>query len=128
MRSLQWIFRAYDDGVAFRYFVPADAGLKTLNVRAEETEFTFGGDYTATDSISGASIRATKGSSTRSRRATSASTISTTCRWCAARPTNAFAIGEADLVDYGGLYLSGRGDGKPGVQARVSRRLDDKTR
>src|SRR5262245_29800184 len=30
MRSLQWIFRVYDDGVAFRFLVPADAGLKTL--------------------------------------------------------------------------------------------------
>jgi hypothetical protein len=27
---------------------------------------------------------------------------------------NAFAIGEADLRDYGGLYLTGKGDGKAG--------------
>ena len=36
VRTLQWIFRAYDDGVAFRYRIPADAGLKTLSVRGEE--------------------------------------------------------------------------------------------
>src|SRR5262245_43883204 len=30
MRSLEWIFRVYDDGVAFRFHVPADAGLKML--------------------------------------------------------------------------------------------------
>jgi alpha-glucosidase len=40
---------------------------------------------------------------------------------------NAFAIGEADLRDYGGMYLAGKGDGRPGVQSRVARRLDDKS-
>ena len=45
VRAVQWIFRAYDDGVAFRYVVPADAGLKTLSVRSEDTEFTFNDAY-----------------------------------------------------------------------------------
>ena len=40
---------------------------------------------------------------------------------------NAFAIAEANLVDYGGLYLTGRGDGRLGVQPRISRRLDDRS-
>ena len=45
VRAMKWMFRAYDDGVAFRYVVPADAGLKTLSVHSEDTEFTFGADY-----------------------------------------------------------------------------------
>jgi alpha-glucosidase len=40
---------------------------------------------------------------------------------------NAFAIAEANLRDYGGLYLSGRGEGRPGLQTRISRRLDDRS-
>ena len=40
---------------------------------------------------------------------------------------NAFAIGEADLRDYGGLYLHGRGDGHAGVQTAACRsRVDDR--
>ncbi|MEO8064101.1 MAG: glycoside hydrolase family 97 protein [Pseudomonadota bacterium] len=127
MRSLQWIFRVYDDGVAFRYFVPADAGLKTLSVRAEETEFTFGGDYTChgfnvgrVDSSHEGEFDPIQASRIREHNNYDLPLV---CRTAA----NAFAIGEANLIDYGGLYLAGRGDGKPGVQTRVSRRLDDKT-
>ncbi len=32
VRTLHWIFRVYDDGVAFRFRVPGDAGLSTLPV------------------------------------------------------------------------------------------------
>jgi alpha-glucosidase len=127
LRSLQWIFRVYDDGVAFRYLVPPDAGLATLSVRAEETEFTFGADYTChgfnvgrVDSSHEGEFDPVQASRIREHNLYDLPLV---CRTA----NNAFAIGEANLVDYGGLYLSGRGDGKPGVQTRVSRRLDDKT-
>src|SRR5204862_4353952 len=45
VRAMQWTFRAYDDGVAFRYAVPSDAGVTTLAVKSEDTEFAFGADY-----------------------------------------------------------------------------------
>jgi alpha-glucosidase len=125
-RSLQWVFRVYDDGVAFRYLVPADAGLKTLSVQAEETEFTFGGDYSChgfnvgrVDSSHEGEFDPIKASHIREHNNYDLPLV---CRTA----DNAFAIGEANLIDYGGMYLGGRGDGKPGVQARVSRRLDDK--
>ena len=125
-RSLQWIFRVYDDGVAFRYLVPGDAGLKTLSVRAEETEFTFGGDYNChgfnvgrVDSSHEGEFDPIQASRIREHNNYDLPLV---CR----TPVNAFAIGEANLADYGGMYLGGRGDGKPGVQARISHRLDDK--
>ena len=126
-RAMQWIFRAYDDGVAFRYVVPADAGLDHAERGSRKTPSSrFGADYDCHGLQRRARGFEPRGRvRSRSRRAASASTTTTTCRWCAARPSNAFAIGEADLRDYGGMYLDGRGDGKPGVQARVSRRLDD---
>jgi alpha-glucosidase len=127
LRSLQWIFRVYDDGVAFRYFVPADAGLQTLSVRAEETEFTFGGDYPChgfnvgrVDSSHEGEFDPIQASRIREHNNYDLPLVCRTAH-------NAFAIGEANLIDYGGLYLGGRGDGKPGVSSRVSHRLDDKS-
>src|SRR5690606_41242349 len=41
--------------------------------------------------------------------------------------TTTFAIAEADLSRYAALYLSGRGDGRLGVEARLSPRLDEQS-
>jgi alpha-glucosidase len=38
--------RAYDDGVAFRYIIPAQAGVKELRITNEATEFCFSKDAT----------------------------------------------------------------------------------
>jgi alpha-glucosidase len=126
-REFRWIFRAYDDGVAFRYVVPADAGLKTLSVRNEETTFGFGGDY----ACQGLNIARFDSShegefdpiQARYIREHAFYDLPLVCR----TGRNAFAIAEANLVDYGGLYLRGRGDGKLGVQPRISPRLDDRS-
>ena len=127
VRAMQWIFRAYDDGVAFRYLVPSDAGLATLSVRSEDTEFAFGADFDCTglnigrvDSSHEGEFDPIQASRIREHNTYDLPLV---CRTA----NNAFAIGEADLRDYGGLYLTGKGDGKPGVQARVSRRLDDRS-
>ncbi|MBL7372408.1 glycoside hydrolase family 97 N-terminal domain-containing protein, partial [Escherichia coli] len=37
----------------------------------------------------------------------------------------AFALTEADLLDFAGMYLTGRGDGGPGLQVKLSPSLDD---
>lgn len=127
MRSMQWVFRAYDDGVAFRLIVPGDSGLATFSVKSEDTEFTFGADYDCTglniarvDSSHEGEFDPIQASRIREHNLYDLPLV---CRTA----NNAFAIGEADLRDYGGLYLGGRGDGKPGVQTRVSRRLDDRS-
>ena len=39
------LVRAYDDGVAFRYTLPEQAGLKTVKVKSETTQFNFAKDY-----------------------------------------------------------------------------------
>src|SRR6185436_17199873 len=126
-KSVRWIFRAYDDGVAFRYEVPADAGLSTLAVRGEETEFTFAADYGCHgfgigrfDSSHEGEFDPVQSSHIREYHTFDLPLV---CR----TQKNAFAIAEANLVDYGGMYLSGRGDGKPGVQPRISPRLDDRS-
>jgi alpha-glucosidase len=127
IRTLTWIFRVYDDGVAFRFRVPADAGIQTLAVRREDTDITFGGDYDChgfnvarVDSSHEGEFDPVKASRIRAHNVYDVPLVCRTGR-------NAFAIAEADLVDYGGLYLNGRGDGKAGVRVRASRRLDDES-
>ena len=126
-REVRWIFRAYDDGVAFRYVVPADAGLTTLAVRNEETEFGFAADY----GCHGFNVARFDSShegefdpvQARHIREHSFYDLPLVCR----TGKNALAITQANLRDYGGLYLRGRGDGKLGVQPRISPRLDDRS-
>ena len=45
-RRLELVIRAYDDGVAFRYVIPEQPGIKDFRLTAERTEFHFGGDQT----------------------------------------------------------------------------------
>ena len=39
------LVRAYDNGVAFRYAVPEQAGVSAIKVRSEGTQFNFAKDY-----------------------------------------------------------------------------------
>jgi alpha-glucosidase len=125
--SLKWIIRAYDDGVAFRYVVPAGAGVSTLSVRNEETEFVFPADYACHGFNVGRFDSSHEGEFDPVRanliREHHTYDLPLVCR----TRENAFAIAEAHLRDYGGLYLSGRGEGRPGLQTRISRRLDDRS-
>jgi hypothetical protein len=43
-RRLDLVFRAFDDGLGFRYVVPAQQGLGGLSVTDEDTEFRFASD------------------------------------------------------------------------------------
>lgn len=127
LRAYQWIFRAYDDGVAFRYVVPADAGIQTLAVRNEESQFMFGGDYGChgfnvwrVDTSHEGEFDPVRARYIREHTNYDLPLVCRTAK-------NAFAIGEANLADYGGMYLGGQGSGAPGVVSRVARRPDDKT-
>ncbi|RYD27576.1 MAG: glycoside hydrolase family 97 protein, partial [Lysobacteraceae bacterium] len=44
-RRLEIVFRAYDDGVAFRYRLPVQPGFTDLRLAGELTEFAFPADY-----------------------------------------------------------------------------------
>jgi len=45
-RSLQIYFRAYNDGIAFRYEFPEQEGIDSLIITEENTEFNLTGDHT----------------------------------------------------------------------------------
>ncbi|WP_395944802.1 glycoside hydrolase family 97 protein [Brevundimonas sp.] len=119
------VMRAYDDGVAFRYRVPARPDAP-LGVVAENTQFAFPSDYGCWGLNLGRFNSSHEGefdpvpaSRIREYNAYDAPLV---CETTAGGP--AFAIAEADLKNYPGLYLSGRGDGGLGVQAKLAPRPD----
>jgi alpha-glucosidase len=124
-RKLRVIVRAYDDGVAFRYVLPQQPGLDAVNIRNEETRFDFPADYRCWGLNLGKFGSSHEGeydpipaSRIREHNLYEAPLV---CQGANA----AFALAEADLKDYAGLYLTGRGDGGLGVQTKLSPRLDD---
>ncbi len=126
-RALQLIVRAYDDGVAFRYVVDAPAGPEPVIVRAELTRFDFPRDYAGW----GLDLRAFNTSHEGEFKPFRASGIQTASLFDAPlvclTGQGAFAIAEADLEAYAACYLTGRDDGRLGIQVRLSPRVDDPT-
>jgi alpha-glucosidase len=125
-RKLRVIARAYDDGVAFRYVLPDQPNLAGVAIRGEETRFDFAADdrcWALNLGRFGTShegeydlIQASK------FRASALFELPVVCQTA---DGTTFALAEADLKDFAGLYLSGRGDGGLGLQAQLSPRLDD---
>ena len=126
-RTMRLVFRAYDDGAAFRYVVPTAAGADGIGLRGEATQFAFSRDYTCWGLNLGGFNSAHEGefdpvpsSRIRDHNAYDAPLV---CETAPGGP--AFAIAEADLRNYAALYLMGRGDGGPGAQIKLARRPDD---
>lgn len=44
-RKINYYFRAFDDGVAFRYEIPGQKGMDNIEIMTELTEFSFTGDH-----------------------------------------------------------------------------------
>ena len=128
-RRLDIVFRAYDDGVAFRYRVPEQPNLRQLRLATELTEFNFPADYDChalnlgryTTSHEG-EYDAVKASEFR---ALNLFELPVVCDLGNGGGTVGFA--EADLRNYAGLYLAGNESGKIGLQARLSPRPDEPT-
>lgn len=120
-RRLQIIFRAYDDGVAFRYRIPAQAGLETLDIVEEISEFRFPADYrcwamrlkTFHSNYEQEFEPATVGQIKPDAIIGLPVTIQTD-----GGPT--LAIAEADLEDYAGMYLHGVEGSKNALVSRLS--------
>jgi alpha-glucosidase len=126
-RRLELVFRAYDDGAAFRYRLPPQPGLDVVAIRAELTQFNFAGDYACL----GANLGSFGSSHEMEFDPVPASRIRPPNRYDAplvcslGKGIGALALAEADLRNYAGMYLSGRGDGGLGVQVTLAPRPDD---
>lgn len=126
-RRIDIIFRAYDQGFAFRYRVPPQPQLRELRLAGEVTEFAFPADYQCQAFNVGRYTSSHEGEfdpvGASQIRFHHLLDLPVVCETGDGGPTLAFA--EADLKDYAGLYLSGREDGSLGLQARLSPRPDD---
>jgi alpha-glucosidase len=124
-RRLKVIARAYDDGVAFRYVLPDQPNLAGVAVRGEETKFEIAGDDRCWALNLGRFGTSHEGEydpiPAKSFRASALYELPVVCQTKSA----AYAIAEADLKTWAGLYLTGREDGGPGLQAKLSPRLDE---
>lgn len=126
-RKLELIFRAYDDGAAFRYRLPAQNDLQTAEIIAEKSEFRFPTDYHCWAAQYGGFTTSQEiefDRITASRIAQNAIVgLPLVCQTLDEKAT--FALAEADLRDYAGLYFGGINGGGYGVVSRLSPRADD---
>lgn len=125
-RKLRVIARAYDDGVAFRYVLPDQPGLAGVVIGNEETRFEIAGDNRCWALNLGRFGTSHEGEydpvQASSFREHNLLELPVVCQ----TPHGAtFALAEADLKNYAGLYLTGRGDSGIGLRAKLSPRLED---
>lgn len=125
-RKLQVIFRAYANGVAFRYRMPAAPG-QPVKIAGEVTGFNFAGNYQCWGLNLGHFGTSHEGEydPVRAEKMRPFNLFELPLRCDTGKVR--FALTEADLRNYAGLYLTGRDDGGYGVQAKLSPRLDDPT-
>jgi alpha-glucosidase len=124
-RRMDVILRAYNDGVAFRTVIPVQPATAAAIVRYERTGFHFPAAYKCWGFNVGKFGSSHEGEfdpvdTTRTREHNLFS-LPFVCETGNA----AFALAEADLLDFAGMYLTGRGDGGLGLQLKLSPSLDD---
>jgi alpha-glucosidase len=124
-RRMDLVLRAYDDGVAFRILVPAQPATAGAIVRYERTGFYFPQAWKCWGFNVGHFGSSHEGEfdpvDTTRLRDHQLFDLPFACE----TGKGAFALAEADLIDFAGMYLTGRGDGGPGLQLKLSPSLDD---
>ncbi|HVJ03235.1 MAG TPA: glycoside hydrolase family 97 catalytic domain-containing protein, partial [Sphingomonas sp.] len=124
-RRMDVVLRAYDDGVAFRTVIPVQKATAAAVIRYERTGFHFPAPYKCWGFNVGKFGSSHEGEfdpvDTSRLREHNLFDLPFLCE----TGTAAFALAEADLLDFAGMYLTGRGDGGPGLQLKLSPSLDD---
>jgi alpha-glucosidase len=117
-RTLRLVFRAYDDGVAFRYVIPEQSGIGEFAMTAEDTEFNFADDFRAW--WIPAQFGAGSGDEELHR------TTSLSEMQAAATPvtidagaTGYATLHEADLIDYATMMVEPAGGGAPSLRSAL---------
>jgi alpha-glucosidase len=120
------VARAYQDGVAFRFVVPQQDRLTSLDVYWETTGFYFPADYACWGANAGVHANshefefdAVRASKMRNFHLYDAPLV------CETGMGTTFALAEADKRDYAGGYFRGRGDGGLGVNISLTTRPDN---
>lgn len=126
-RTLQVVFRAYDDGVAFRYVLPEQPGLEEFRLAGERSEFRFTGDHEAWAADYGSFASHQEAEFPKTTLSAMAPSAHLGLPLLVRTGEKAWvAITEASLRDWAGMYLGGTG--APGaLVSRLSPRHDDPT-
>ena len=121
-RRLDVVLRAYDEGVAFRYVLPEQAGLKEFTIASESTGFYFAGDAEALALNLGRWDTSNEGPYVRTplREIKPASLVNLPL--LVEMPASGLwaALLEADLTDYAGMYVGGVAGADNALAARLS--------
>ena len=138
-REFQVIFRAFDDGIGFRYALPAGPGAKDFIVEEELTEFAFtadnlcfAGDHTRIPpdeyDVRGGFAGSQEWEFLRQRLSDLSPDTVTGLPLLTQTPAAWAAITEADLIDWAGLWLArepqAAGTTAVTLRARLAPRLD----
>ena len=125
-RKVQIVFRAYDDGIAFRYTLPRQSALPAVAIREELTTFAFTGAPTAhyLPLVFGSSYEYFYSHSSVQSINPDLNLALPLLLEC--QPEIYIAITEAGLTDYAGLYL-GAAAGTGVLHARLAPSLTDPT-
>ena len=123
-RRIDLVLRAYDSGIAFRTVLPVQPRTAAAVVRNDDTEFRFPAPPACRGFNVGRFGSSHEGEfdpvDTARLREHNLFDLPFVCQ----SGRTAFAITEADLLDFAGLYLTGLADGG-GLKARLSPALDD---
>jgi alpha-glucosidase len=116
-RLLQLTFRAYDDGVAFRYTLPDQDPIKEFDIVQENTQFSFAGDMKAWAFQINTFISSYEGLYLPTTLDAIPDTGLVYLPLTMQRPDGVtLCLTEADLTDYAGMYLRGL----PGTALQVA--------
>jgi alpha-glucosidase len=119
-RRMDLIFRAYDEGVAFRYFLPAQEGLKQFTLSSENTGFYFAHEAFAYALNLGSYTSSYEGDYHRVSIDQIKPTSIVPLPLLVEIPRGPWvALLEADLTDYAGMYVGG----VPGVENALESKL-----
>lgn len=107
-RRVDLILRAYDEGIAFRYFLPRQAGMESFSLASEDTGFYFARDVSAYALNLGRFNTHNEGEYVRVRLDEIKPSSIINLPLLVEIPDGPWVgLLEADLTDYAGMYVSG---------------------
>ncbi|MCX8183946.1 MAG: glycoside hydrolase family 97 N-terminal domain-containing protein, partial [Crenarchaeota archaeon] len=125
-RRLELFFRAYNEGVAFRYFLPRQPGMKSFKLTNERSEFHFTSNHTVWAADYGSYISPQEALfEKKSLSQITPSSIIGLPLLVKVDDSRWVAITEANITDWAGMYLTGTGVNPYALVSSLSPRLDE---
>ena len=124
-RRFRFIVRAFDDGVAFRYELPEQPGLRDFKLAAERSEFYFAGNPTVWAANYGGFVSHQEGEFVKMPLNQIRAGDVIGCPLLVQATGAWVALTEAGLTDWAGMYLTGAPSAPNAVTTLLSPRPDE---